>query len=104
MLAQYAQQSGGGDAAVAVLCLGFWALVVWGTHRMAVGNGRSGGLAVVLGIVFGIWALLGYAIAGPTPEMRARRRQALADAAATGGGGEPALAELRAGGERGRRA
>lgn len=75
MLALYAQQSGGGTGAVALVCLGFWALVVWGTHRIAVRNGRSGGLAVVLGLVFGIWALLGYAIAGPTPEMGAGGRQ-----------------------------
>ncbi|HZD79467.1 MAG TPA: hypothetical protein VE646_05455 [Actinomycetota bacterium] len=77
VLAQYAQQSGGGDAALALVCLGFWALIVWGTYRMAVRNGRSGGLAIVLGLIFGIWALLGYAIAGPTSEMRARGRQSV---------------------------
>jgi|SRR6266498_3681442 len=55
MLAQYNTPDGGAGAASIIFLLvwlGVWALVVWGTWRVATNNGRNGGLAVVLGIFF----------------------------------------------------
>jgi threonine/homoserine/homoserine lactone efflux protein len=76
MLAQYNTPDGGAGAASIIFLLvwlGIWALVVWGTWRVATNNGRNGGLAVVLGILFGLFALAGYAIAGPTELQKARK-------------------------------
>lgn len=57
--------SDGGAAIGLLIFLGIGALVVYGTYRVAVNNGRSGGLAILLGILFGLFALAGYALAGP---------------------------------------
>jgi uncharacterized iron-regulated membrane protein len=77
MIAQYSTYDSSGAGAAGIIFflvwLGIWALVVWGTWRIATNNGRNGGLAVVLGIVFGLFALAGYAIAGPTELEKARR-------------------------------
>lgn len=77
MIGQYSSYDSSGAGAVGIIFLlvwlAIWALVVWGTWRVATNNGRNGGLAVVLGIFFGLFALAGYAIAGPTELEKARR-------------------------------
>lgn len=39
-------------------------LVAWWCYLIAKGQGRSPGLAAVLGFIFGLFALVGYFIAG----------------------------------------
>lgn len=76
MLAQYGTDTSGDGAAGLIVLLvwfGMWVLVVWGTWRVATNNGRNGGLAIVLGIFFGLFALAGYALVGPSEYEKARR-------------------------------
>lgn len=42
-----------------------WALMIWGSYKLAEKNGRDTGLAIVLGFFFGIFAVVGYLLAGP---------------------------------------
>ena len=47
-----------------ILTLVVWALCGWGCYKIAEKNGRDTTLAAVLGVFFGLFAVLGYAIAG----------------------------------------
>ena len=47
-----------------ILALVIWALCGWGCYKIAEGNGRDTTLAAVLGVLFGVFAVLGYALAG----------------------------------------
>ena len=47
-----------------ILTLVVWALCGWGCYKIAENNGRDTTLAAVLGALFGIFAVIGYAIAG----------------------------------------
>lgn len=53
-----------------IITLLIWALMGFWCYKIAEKNGRDTTLAAVLGVVFGIFAVLGYAIAGKkTPEL-----------------------------------
>jgi len=66
MLAQTTTEPNGAAGAIVLfIILGLAVLVIWGTYRIAVNNGRDGGIAILLAIFFGLFALAGYAIAGP---------------------------------------
>ena len=41
-----------------------WCLCGWGCYKIAENNGRDKTLAAVLGVLFGLFAVLGYVIAG----------------------------------------
>lgn len=41
-----------------------WLLCGWGCYKIAENNGRNKTLAAVLGVLFGLFAVLGYVIAG----------------------------------------
>lgn len=47
-----------------LLTLVVWCLCGWGCYKLAETNGRNKTLAAVLGILFGLFAVLGYALAG----------------------------------------
>lgn len=47
-----------------ILTLVVWALCGWVCYKIAGNNGRDTTLAVVLGVFFGLFAVLGYTIAG----------------------------------------
>lgn len=42
-----------------------WALCGFGCYKLAENQGRDTTLAAVLGVLFGVFAVIGYAIAGP---------------------------------------
>lgn len=48
-----------------LLSLIIWALCGFGCYKMAENQGRDTALAAVLGVLFGVFAIIGYAIAGP---------------------------------------
>ena len=47
-----------------LLSLIIWGLCGFGCYKIAENNGRDTTLAAVLGVIFGVFAILGYAIAG----------------------------------------
>ena len=47
-----------------ILTLVVWALCGWGCYKIAENNDRNTTLAAVLGVLFGLFAVLGYTIAG----------------------------------------
>ena len=47
-----------------ILTLVIWFLCGFGCYKIAENNGRDTTLAAVLGVLFGVFAVLGYAIAG----------------------------------------
>lgn len=47
-----------------LLSLILWALCGWACYSIAEKNGRNSALAAVLGVFFGLLAVVGYAIAG----------------------------------------
>lgn len=51
-----------------VVILALWALVGYGCYSVAVGKGRRGGLWFILGMLFGLLALLWVALLGPVPK------------------------------------
>ena len=48
-----------------LLALVVWVLCGLGCYRMAENQGRDKTLGAVLGVLFGVFAIIGYAIAGP---------------------------------------
>jgi hypothetical protein len=51
-----------------LLTLVVWALCGFGCYKMAENQGRDKTLGAVLGVLFGVFAIIGYAIAGPKKE------------------------------------
>lgn len=47
-----------------LISLVVWLLCGWGCYKIAENNGRDKTLAAVLGVLFGLFAVLGYVIAG----------------------------------------
>jgi len=47
------------------LSLVIWVLCGFGCYKMAENQNRDKALAAVLGVLFGVFAIIGYAIAGP---------------------------------------
>ena len=62
--------------------LGFiiWALMIIWTYNVAKERGRSAGWAILWGFMFGIFAVIGYWIAGDTQEVKEGKLNALLDA------------------------
>ena len=56
------------DTAVGLVALliwaGLYAGVVYGTYAIAKRNGRNTGTAILMGVLFGLFALIAYAIIG----------------------------------------
>lgn len=48
-----------------ILTIVIWCLCGWACYSMAERQGRDKTLGAVLGVIFGIFAIIGYAIAGP---------------------------------------
>ena len=48
-----------------IFTLLIWGLCGFGSYKMAETQGRDATLAAVLGVLFGVFAVVGYAIAGP---------------------------------------
>ena len=47
-----------------ILTVLIWALCGWACHSMAKKQGRDATLGAVLGVLFGVFGIIGYAIAG----------------------------------------
>lgn len=47
-----------------IITLALWFLCGWACYSIAENNGRNAPLAAVLGILFGVFAVIGYVIAG----------------------------------------
>lgn len=47
------------------LAIVIWALCGWACYSMAENQGRNKALGAALGVIFGVFAIIGYAIAGP---------------------------------------
>lgn len=48
----------------ALISLIIWIACAWGCYTIAENNGRNSTLAAILGLLFGVFAIIGYAIAG----------------------------------------
>jgi O-antigen ligase len=56
----------------AIISLIIWAGLAYWCYKIAEKNGRSTGLAIFMGLLFGLFAVIVYALMGKTPMLKAK--------------------------------
>jgi hypothetical protein len=62
-----------------IIYLTIWILLAYWCYAIAKGNGRNGPLSIVMGLLFGLFAVIVYAMLGKTPEQKELEIQRIID-------------------------